>query len=353
MHPWLTKTIAAAALAATALLFASGCETNAATGRSQFNSLSRDEEIAMGSQAMPGMIAEYGGKTNNPAIQQYITGIGRTLASKTEADNPSLPWEFTLLDAPEINAFATPGGKVYIARGLVEKMTNEAQLAGVLGHEIGHVTARHISEAISRQQGIQIGTAIGGAIIAGTASDDNRAAATAAGIGLAVGGQLVNLRFSRAQESESDTLGMRYMVRAGYDPKGMEQTMEILAAAAGGGGSSDFFATHPDPAKRRADVARLIRTTYASTQNNPQFQLFESRFQSQCLTPLKATPRAAAPKKASLESPSGTPRAFALNNPATWCAHCAAEADQSTSATTGDSEANRPLNSREDALPVR
>ncbi|HZW06723.1 MAG TPA: M48 family metalloprotease [Phycisphaerales bacterium] len=317
----LTAVVVPALLAAIA---ATGCSTNPATGRSQFNSLSREQEIALGTEAMPQMINEYGGKVPSQGLQDYVTRIGKSLATHTEADNPSLPWEFTLLNANEINAFATPGGKVYVARGLAERMTNEAQLAAVLGHEIGHVTARHISEQISRQTGIQLGTAIGGAIIAGAAGEDNQTAATAAGVGLAVGGQLVGLHFSRAQESESDRLGLRYMTLAGYDPRGMEQTMEILAQAAGSGRGIDFFATHPDPAKRRAEVANLVRTQYASTQGSARYQLFADRFRSEFLTPLKSIP--ASPAKRGMAPGAGGE--IALDQPVTWCAHCAAAAEK-------------------------
>ena len=103
-----------------------GCETNAATGRPQYLRYNRDEEIQLGSEATPELTKEYGGKVANPELQAYVTGIGQRLSQQTEADNPTLPWEFTLLDSDVINAFALPGGKVFFSRGLAEKMTNEA-----------------------------------------------------------------------------------------------------------------------------------------------------------------------------------------------------------------------------------
>lgn len=297
-----------------------GCVTNPTTGRSQFNALSRDEEISMGTQAMPDLVQEYGGAVRDPNLQNYVTNIGRQLASVTEADNPTLPWEFTLLDSDVINAFAMPGGKVFISRGLAAKMTNEAQLAGVLGHEVGHVTARHINDAITRQQGVEVGAGLLG-ILAGAVSGGNQQERDqiASGIGTAVtvGGGVVLLRFSRDQEHEADSLGIRYMTKLNYNPIGQMQVMQILAGEAGGGAGSEWLATHPFPENRVERIKGMLAREYAFTQNNPQFQLYEERFRTQFLS-----------KLALLDPPAHrSPRAFALGNPATWCAHCAAAAE--------------------------
>ncbi|MDP1661757.1 MAG: M48 family metalloprotease [Phycisphaerales bacterium] len=310
------------ATALTALGSLSGCTTNAATGRTQFAAYSRADEIALGTSAMPSMVAEYGGAVSSAPLRAYVSDIGNRLAAKTEADNPTLPWEFTLLDSAEINAFAMPGGKVFVARGLVEKMTNEAQLAGVIGHEIGHVTARHISEQIGKQTGVQIGAAVLGAAVTAAAGERHPETGAAAGVAIAVGGQLVTLKFSRDQETEADHLGLRYMSRLNYNPAAMDQVMAILEEAMGSGRQPELLATHPDPASRRVNIAREVRTTYASTQNNPKFVLNEERFRTQFLNPLKALPPARA-QRPGLDITPAYPRAFALNQPATWCAHCA------------------------------
>src|ERR1043165_4828434 len=129
-----------------ALLSASliGCTKNAATGKSILTlGMSRDQEVSLGTQAMPDVIKEYNGKVENPRLQQYVNDIGKKLAKETESSHPTLPWEFTLLNTAVVNAFALPGGKVFFTRGHAEKLTTEAQMAGVLGHEIGHVTAQH------------------------------------------------------------------------------------------------------------------------------------------------------------------------------------------------------------------
>lgn len=301
--------------AASALL-AAGCSTNPTTGRSQFNSLSRDDEIKMGMDAKPEMIKEYGGEVQSADLRQYVERIGRRLADQTEADYPSLPWEFTLLDSDVINAFALPGGKVFMSRGLAEKMTNEAQLAGVLGHECGHVTARHINDRMTQQIGVGIlATAAG---IAVGATSDNDLVRYGAPVAFGVGSQVVLLSFSRGQELEADRLGVRYMTRAGYDPKGQEQVMEILDREAGSDRAATFFSTHPDPKARIQQVQKLLKGEYAYTQNNPQFALREREFKEQFLARLPAkSPQQQ--KKAEAEG-----RVFDLSRPAMWCAVCAA-----------------------------
>lgn len=314
------RLVFALCLAASLAASLAGCTTNATTGRSQFNALSRDEEISMGTQAMPELVQEFGGSVRDPNLQNYVTTIGRQLASVTEADNPSLPWEFTLLDSDVINAFALPGGKVFVSRGLAAKMTNEAQLAGVLGHEVGHVTARHINDAIARQKGVEVGAGLLG-ILAGAAAGGNQQERDqiAAGIGTAVtvGGGVVLLRFSRDQEHEADSLGIRYMTKLNYNPIGQMQVMQILAREAGSGGGSEWLATHPFPENRVERIKGMLAREYAFTQNNPQFQLYEDRFRTQFLA-----------KLALLAPPAhGSSRTFALGNPATWCAHCAAAAE--------------------------
>jgi len=234
------------AFAASTLLIGStllgACSTNPATGRSQLNLLSRTEEIQIGQEAAPELTVAYGGEVPSEELTAYVTEIGMNLAAQTEADNPSLPWSFTFLNTDVINAFALPGGQVFITRGLVERMDNEAQLAGVLGHEIAHVTARHANNRLSRQLGLSIAAAVGGAVI----GDDEDMQMLVNG--LVTGAGVYALTFDRGQESESDLLGMRYMAKAGYDPTGQLQVMQILAEASSGPGQPDEWrAAAPDP----------------------------------------------------------------------------------------------------------
>jgi predicted Zn-dependent protease len=263
-----------------------GCTTNPTTGRSQFNALSRSDEIAMGVQSMPAMLKEYGGRVAKQELQDYVTSIGRLMAAQTEGDAPTLPWEFTLLDSDVINAFALPGGKVFMSRGLAERMTNEAQLAGVLGHEIGHVTARHINDQIARETGANLFAQVAGAL----AGEAGGAIAQAAPVVINYGGTAVLLKYSRDQESEADSLGMRYMAKVGYNPAAQKQVMEILAQASKGAGGpgGEFFATHPYPETRIKRINALLEKEYAGYQTNPKFSYKEEEFRAKFLNRLKA-----------------------------------------------------------------
>jgi predicted Zn-dependent protease len=123
-------------------VFAAGCRYNPATGRSQLLLMSSEDAIALGTESKPALILEYGGEVESAQLRSYVSLVGHSLASLTEADYPQLPWEFTVLDSDVINAFALPGGKVFASRGLLARLDSEAQMAGVLGHEVGHVTAQ-------------------------------------------------------------------------------------------------------------------------------------------------------------------------------------------------------------------
>lgn len=260
------------------------CSTNQATGRSQLNVLSEEQEISIGEKAEPQFLEEGGGPIPDPAIQQYVSDLGHRLAALSE--RPDLPWEFHTLNSEMINAFALPGGKVFVSRGLMEKMTNEAQLAGVLGHEVGHVTAKHINDRMARQ--MIVSAIVAGAGVAAQTSDDEYVrvlGGTAAG----AGGTLYLLSFSRGQEHESDELGIRYMVKAGYNPRGQVQVMKILKDAAGGGGV-EWLQTHPLPQSRIDELRDLIAEKYAYTRNNPNFKLGEDSFKRNVLDRLAKLP---------------------------------------------------------------
>jgi predicted Zn-dependent protease len=262
-----------------AALVLPACSTNPTTGRSQFNAMSREEEIALGTQAKPELIKEYGGEVARADLRAYITEVGMRLVATTAEDDPSLtslPWEFTLLDSPVINAFALPGGKVFMSRGLASKMTNEAQLAAVLGHEVGHVTARHVNDRFARQKWSQLGIGIGSIFLGA----DLSGAQNLVGIAL--------MRYDREQELESDALGMRYMARAGYNPLGTKQVMEILAHEAGGRGGSEIMSTHPLPESRVKRAQQLLESEYSFTQGNSQYKLGEQEFQARFLSKLAA-----------------------------------------------------------------
>ncbi len=277
-------------LTVTPLLMLGGCSTNPATGRSQLNVLSREEEIQLGAEAAPQFVEQNGGEVPSETIRRYVSEVGHKLAALSE--RPELPWEFFVLDSKQINAFALPGGKVFMSRGLLEKMDNEAQLAGVLGHEIGHVTAKHINDRMAQAIGWGIaGAAIG---VAGQVTDEDWL--TVLGVGVGVGGGVYQLSFSRGQETESDELGVRYMTEAGYNPVAQIQVMEILLQASGGGGGSDFFSTHPNPRKRIDDLQKLIPSKYPDYEDASKYRFYHDRFKEKVLDELEKLPPPPEPK---------------------------------------------------------
>ncbi len=228
---------------------ASGCAMNPATGANQLMLVSEDQEIAMGRQADTAVIATIG-LYPDAAWQRYIQQFGARLAATSE--RPNLPWTFRVVDDPAVNAFALPGGFVYVTRGLLTHLTSEAELASVVGHEIGHVTARHTAAEMSKQQLIGLGLAAGSmanaqvAKYAGTASQ-------------ALG--ILYLKFSRDDESQADQLGLRYMTRANFDPRQMPEVFRMLdrlSASEGGARLPTWLETHPSPANRVAAITRQI-----------------------------------------------------------------------------------------------
>ncbi|TVQ62027.1 MAG: M48 family peptidase [Phycisphaerales bacterium] len=304
----------------------SGCTTNPATGRSQLALMSMDQQIALGTEAAPELTAEYGGEVRDEQLRAYVRDIGERMAATTEANYPSLPWTFTLLDSDVLNAFALPGGKVFISRGLAQRMTNEAQLASVIGHEIGHVTAEHVPERITRGMVAQ-GLIAGTAAAAGLSDSDLVRAGVPLLIG--VGGQGYLLRFGREQELEADALGVRYMVNVGYDPLGARQIQEILGAASGGAAQLEILSTHPLSETRVRRIDEMLRNEFAHTQNNPQFSLHRERYQSQFLNRMAELPPARHRGVARFAHAHDAPQHEAQHdqidwdNPVTWCGVCA------------------------------
>ena len=234
-------------LLAPPMLAATACAVNPATGQRQFILMSESEEIEMGREA-DGPITESFGLYESDELQAAVTDIGNELASCSE--RPQLPWSFKLVDDPMVNAFALPGGFIFVTRGIMAALNSEAELAGVLGHEIGHVTARHSASQMSRQQLQQVGLGVGSILSSDVAS--------AAGV-LSAGLGLLNMRYSRGDESQSDELGVRYMSRAGYDPNALVGVFQTLGLVGGGGGSvPEWAASHPNPANREEDIRVFI-----------------------------------------------------------------------------------------------
>src|SRR4029077_11437358 len=198
-----------------AALGAAGCALNPATGAGQLMLISEPQEIAMGRDYDQQVAASIGLYADN-AWQHWIQQFGAQLPATSE--RPNLPWTFHIVDDPVVNAFALPGGYIYVTRGILAHLTSEAELGGVVGHEIGHVTARHSVSQLSKQQLAQLGLAVGS-----IASPDFGRYAGLAGQALGV----LFLKYSRDNESQADDLGLRYMRRANYDPREMPHVFEM------------------------------------------------------------------------------------------------------------------------------
>jgi predicted Zn-dependent protease len=217
----------ALALAAIAALV-SGCmqATSPATGRTFSTSIDEQQEAALGAKEHPKIIAEFGGVYDeNPALNRYVDSVGQFVAATSE--RPEVKYTFTVLNSPDINAFALPGGYIYITRGLLALSVNEAEMAGVLGHEVGHVTARHTAERIGQAQQAQVLTILG--VLAGGLLGGEQGAQMAGSFGSEVAANYLG-RYSQSQEFEADTLGVRYLKRATYDPQAMATFLGALDA---------------------------------------------------------------------------------------------------------------------------
>ena len=247
------------------------------------SALSREQEISLGEESSPKFIQESGGPIPDPQIQRYVTAVGEKLLAQVPAEERrDLPWEFHTLDSEVLNAFALPGGKVFITRGLLARLDSEAQMAGILGHEMGHVIAQHIGEQIRRQQVGQVLTGVAGAV-------GESQGVPVAGTGAQVIGAGILLKFSRNQELEADRLGMEYMYRAGYKPAQMRKVMRILEDA-GAGRGLEMISTHPHPQSRLDQANELLEAQYADTRRNPRYTDNAEQYQANVLAPLRQLP---------------------------------------------------------------
>lgn len=222
-------------------------ETNPYTGRVQAISMTSDQEIAIGLQSAPQMAQQYGGLFPDKKYQNTVDNVGNKLVNNSIAKDTPYQYEFHLLaDNKTINAFALPGGQIFITYALFSKLKNEGQLAGVLGHEIGHVLGRHSAERIAESeywQKVTTGASVGADL----------------GNVVAQYGQQTLLTNGRGDELESDELGVKFMIDAGYNPQDMIGVMEILKAAAGPNRVPEFQSTHPDPENRIEKIKEAIK----------------------------------------------------------------------------------------------
>jgi predicted Zn-dependent protease len=236
------------ALVVVAFAFLRRCsqkETNPYTGRSQAISLSPDQEIAIGLQSAPGMAQQHGGLHPDNRYQALVDNVGHKLINNSIAKDTPYKYDFHLLADPNtINAFALPGGQIFITYALFSKLENEDQLAGVLGHEIGHVLGKHSNERITDSKFWQTLVMGAGAIDMGAVAQQF--------------GQGELLKNGRGDELESDELGVLFMLKANYNPEEMIGVMKILKAAAGPNRTPEFQSTHPDPENRIEKIKEAI-----------------------------------------------------------------------------------------------
>jgi len=238
------------ALAVAAAALAAACATNPVTGQKQFVLMSEAEELQIGQQ-LDGEVRNEMGVYNDPELQRYVEDIGLRLARASH--RPNLPWTFAIVDSPAVNAFALPGGYIYVTRGILAYLNDEAELAGVLGHEIGHVTARHAVEQYTRAGGTQLGLIVGSIFLPGMRPYGDL---------LGTGFGLLFLKYGREDELQADRLGVEYAARAGWDPGGvadMLRTLSRLDETSGDRrGTPNWLSTHPDPASRVAQIEPVI-----------------------------------------------------------------------------------------------
>ncbi len=254
------RILVALAIAAFSILsYCSSRSYNPVTDETQYVAISPEQEIALGLQAAPEMMQEFGGLDSDSQAQALVDKVCNRIIENSEAGETEWPFECHLLaDDHTINAFALPGGQMFITAALFNQLETEGQLAGVMAHEMGHVIARHSSQQIAKQQLTQ---GLTGAAVIAAYDPDNPSSQQAGQVALLIG-QLVNMKFGRDDELQSDRLGVQFLAEAGYDPRALIRVMEILASASQGNQPPEFFSTHPNPDNRIARIEEAIREEF-------------------------------------------------------------------------------------------
>lgn len=231
------------------LAFIVACATNPVTGKRELSFMSEAQEISIGQENHPQILQEMG-SYDHQELQRYLSDIGLRLAKSSE--RPQLPWRFTVVDQPVVNAFAVPGGFIYITRGILAYLDSEAQLVGVVGHEIGHVTARHSAQQYTRAMGGTVGLAAL-SIFVPAARPFGQLTEQALGV--------LFLKYGRGDELQSDSLGAKYAATNGWDPRAVPQFLATLGRLSEGSekGIPNWLSTHPDPASRVDEVTVIVQ----------------------------------------------------------------------------------------------
>lgn len=245
-----------------------GCARNPATGEKELALVSESQEVALGQQSHPEILAQFG-RIEDEALQSYFSEIGQEMAAISH--RPDLPWTFTVVDDPLVNAFALPGGYIYFTRGILAYMNNEAEMAGVLGHEIGHVTARHAVNQMSRAQLFGLGLGLGSIF-----SPTFRQFSDLAQMGVG----LLFLKYGRDDERESDQLGIEYMYEMGYDPREMSDFFQVFQRMSEESGQSmpGWLSSHPTPPSRIRDTQQLAQEILSRSPGSRDLKVRPDRF---------------------------------------------------------------------------
>ncbi|MCB0726188.1 MAG: M48 family metallopeptidase [Ignavibacteria bacterium] len=242
-------------IAAVALIsYYSKTEVNPITGEKQRVSLTQEQEVALGLQTAPQMIRQMGGEYNDPKVQAMVERVGMKIVNGTEAGRSKYKFDFHVLADPKtVNAFALPGGQIFITMGLLNMLKTEDELAGVLGHEIGHVIGRHSAEHMAKEELTQ------GLVSAGTiATMDPNSPGMQNAIAQYIG-SVINMKYGREDELEADRFGVKYLFETGYDPEAQIEVMKVLKKASGGQNPPEFLSTHPNPDHRIEAIEQYIR----------------------------------------------------------------------------------------------
>jgi Zn-dependent protease with chaperone function len=306
-------------LVLTALLTAPACAARKPGDplRPGFNMFSKEQDIQLGREAAQQVVQQYP-VVQNQALQDYLRRIGDRLAGSTDARQSGFPFTFTMLNQPEINAFALPGGPMFVFTGTLNGSDNEAQLAGVMAHEMAHVILRHGTNQVSKANLIQLP-----AMLAGAAVGDGSIVGQLAQLGIGIGANSILLKYSRDAETQADAMGARILAETGYNPIEMARFFEKLEAA-GGSRGPQFLASHPDPGNRQRAIEAEIRTF---PQRNYGFATGQFQQAKAQLGSLPA-PQQRGTASRNAQPPQGAPSAggwqelrgqkFSLNYPANW-----------------------------------
>ena len=236
------------------LFIIGGCVTNPITGKDELMLFGESDDVEMGKKYAPDVEKELGGRIDNPVLQNYIESVGQKMAKVSQ--KPNFEYHYVALNDKMVNAFALPGGSIFITSGLLKKLTSEAQLASVLAHETAHVVARDTMNSLSKELGFEL------VLSAVTTEKTSQSAVAVAKIT----NQIVSLRYSRDDEKIADKAGLDYMVKAGYNPNGMAETMQMLQEQSKSG-TIEFLSTHPNPENRVGYIRDRIAKYYPQSGN--------------------------------------------------------------------------------------